>query len=232
MTKTSIIVGSILGIGIGITLLLFSMPHTFVGDTPNSRATSQDARAYFAGGCFWCTEADFQKVEGVTEVVSGYAGGHLEKPSYEQVNTETTGHRESVEVHYDPSVVSYRQLVEYFFDHIDPTDDGGQFHDRGESYTAAIFYQNDAEEKEARAVVEWLTEHQVYEKPIVTAILPFTNFFSAEDYHQNYSERNPLRYGYYRAASGREELTQKVCHIKTEKKLSCFTGKLKSTSDH
>lgn len=208
------------------------MPHTFVGDTPNSRATSQDARAYFAGGCFWCTEADFQKVEGVTEVVSGYAGGHLEKPSYEQVNTETTGHRESVEVHYDPSVVSYRQLVEYFFDHIDPTDDGGQFHDRGESYTAAIFYQNDAEEKEARAVVEWLTEHQVYEKPIVTAILPFTNFFSAEDYHQNYSERNPLRYGYYRAASGREELTQKVCRIKTEKKLSCFTGKLKSTSDH
>lgn len=213
-----------------ITIILFTMPHTFVGDNLPSRATNQDARAYFAGGCFWCTESDFQKVEGVTEVISGYAGGHIEKPSYEAVNTEATGHRESVEVHYNPTTVSYRQLVEYFFDHIDPTDGGGQFHDRGESYTAAIFYQNESERETAEAVKSWLTEQGVYDQPLVTAILPFTNFFPAEDYHQNYSERNPLRYGYYRAASGRDELTQKVCRIKTEKKLACFTGKLKAAN--
>lgn len=210
-----------------LTLIYLTMSPAFVDETPASRATDQDARAYFAGGCFWCTEADFQKVEGVTEVISGYAGGHVAQPSYEAVNTETTGHRESVEVHYNPALVSYRQLVEYFFDHIDPTDSGGQFHDRGESYTAAVFYQNEEERQTITAVMQWLTEHQVYDQPLVTAVIPFTNFFPAENYHQNYSERNPLRYGYYRAASGRDELTQKVCRIKTEKKLSCFTGKLK-----
>lgn len=212
---------------IGGIIFVFSMPETFVGPSSPSRVTGNEAKAYFAGGCFWCTEADFQKVLGVSEVISGYAGGEEANPTYEAVSAHTTGHRESVEVRYDPSVVSYRQLVEYFFDHIDPTDAGGQFHDRGESYTSAVFYQNEVEEREAKAVIAWLTEHAVYERPIVTAILPFTNFYPAEDYHQNYSERNPVRYGYYRAASGREALTEKVCRIKTEKKLSCFTGKLK-----
>ena len=211
----------------GITIFLFSMPHTFVGTSLPDRSGLYEAKAYFAGGCFWCTEADFQKVLGVSEVISGYAGGHVERPTYEAVNTETTGHRESVEVHYNPQVVSYRQLVEYFFDHIDPTDSEGQFHDRGESYTGAIFYQNDKEKQIAEAVVAWLTEHTVYTRPIVTALLPFKNFYPAEEYHQNYSERNPIRYGYYRAASGRNELTQKTCQIKLQKKLSCFTGKLK-----
>lgn len=227
MSKALIIgLGAIVLVG-GVTIYIFSMPETLVGPTPTPRSTEGEARAYFAGGCFWCTEADFQKVEGVSEVVSGYAGGEKDQPSYEDVNTETTGHRESVEVRYDPAVVTYRQLVEYFFDHIDPTDATGQFNDRGESYTTAVFYQNETEQREAKAVIAWLTEHQVYEKPIVTAILPWTNFFPAEDYHQNYGERNPVRYGYYRAASGRNELTERVCRIKIEKKISCFTGKLK-----
>lgn len=212
-----------------ITIYIFSMPQALVGPEIPTRSqnSTSEAKAYFAGGCFWCTESDFQKVLGVSEVVSGYAGGNKENPSYEDVNTETTGHRESVEVRYEPSVVSYRQLVEYFFDHIDPTDAEGQFHDRGESYTSAIFYQNEDEKREIEAVKQWLSDNQVYDKPIVTSILPFTNFFPAEDYHQNYGERNPVRYGYYRAASGRNELTQKVCRIKTEKKLPCFTGRLK-----
>ncbi len=210
-----------------VTITLFSMPDTFVGPTPAPRSTGEEARAYFAGGCFWCTEADFQKIVGVSEVVSGYAGGHVERPTYEAVSSHQTGHRESVEVRYDPTVVSYRQLVEYFFDHIDPTDTGGQFNDRGESYTTAVFYQNADEEREARAVIAWLVENSVYDRPIETALVPFTSFYPAEDYHQNYGERNPVRYGYYRAASGRDELTERVCRIKTEKKLTCFTGKLK-----
>lgn len=218
---------ALIALTLGVIIYVFSMPKSFVGSNLPDRSQNDEAKAYFAGGCFWCTEADFQKVLGVSEVISGYAGGHLDHPTYEAVNTETTGHRESVEVRYDPTAVSYRQLVEYFFDHIDPTDSGGQFHDRGESYTGAIFYQNETEKNEAEAVVQWLTNHHIYDQPIVTALLPFTNFYPAENYHQNYSERNPVRYEYYRGASGRNELTQKICRIKTNKQLPCFTGTLK-----
>lgn len=218
----------IIAITTGLAIVLvFSMPDTFVGSNTPSRAKPGEAIAYFAGGCFWCTEADFQKILGVNEVISGYSGGHLDQPKYEDVTKETTGHRESVEVHYDPSLVNYRQLVEYFFDHIDPTDSGGQFHDRGESYTSAIFYQTDEEARTAKAVVQELTNNHIYSQPIATAILPFKNFFPAEEYHQNYSERNPIRYGYYRAASGRDALTHQVCQIKTQKHIPCFSGKFK-----
>lgn len=185
------------------------------------------SKAYFAGGCFWCTESDFQKVAGVREVISGYAGGTTANPTYEEVSSHGTGHRETVEVVYDPNIVTFRQLVEYFFDHIDPTDTEGQFHDRGESYTSAIFYQDEEEKQDAASVIDWLTEHEIYEKPIVTSILPFTNFFPAEAYHQNYAENNSLRYTLYRKASGRDTLKQKVCKIKLEKKLLLFSGKLK-----
>ncbi len=185
------------------------------------------SRAYFAGGCFWCTESDFQKVAGVREVISGYAGGDKANPTYEEVSSHTTGHREAVEVRYDPNIVRFRQLVEYFFDHIDPTDTEGQFHDRGESYTSAIFYQTEEERRDALSVINWLTEHQIYERPIVTSVIPFKNFFPAEDYHQNYAEQNTLRYSLYRKASGRDTLNQKVCKIKLDKKLPLFSGKLK-----
>lgn len=185
------------------------------------------SKAYFAGGCFWCTESDFQKVAGVREVISGYAGGEKENPTYEEVSSHTTGHRETIEIYYDPKIVSFRQLVEYFFDHIDPTDTEGQFHDRGESYTSAIFYQNEEERQNTESVIRWLTEHQIYDKPIVTSIIPFKNFFPAEDYHQNYAEQNILRYSLYRKASGRDRLKERVCKIKLDKKLPLFSGKLK-----
>lgn len=185
------------------------------------------AKAYFAGGCFWCVEADFQKVAGVREVISGYAGGDEANPTYEEVSSHMTGHRETVEVTYDPRVVEYRQLVEYFFDHIDPTDTSGQFHDRGDSYISATFYQNQEEQQTANQVIDWLTRHTIYDKPIVTNVLPFKNFYPAEAYHQNYAKKNSLRYSLYRKASGRDALKNKVCKLKLDKKLHIFTGKLK-----
>ncbi len=180
-----------------------------------------EAVAYFAGGCFWCMEADFEKVPGVTAAISGYAGGHVEKPAYADVVTETTGHRETVEVRYDPSRVSYRQLVEYFFAHIDPVDSGGQFVDRGESYTAAIFYKSEEEGHAARAVMQELADKNVYGEPIVTAVLPFTNFYPAEEYHQDYHTKNPTRYSYYRAHSGRDDRLAELCVLRAAKGFSC-----------
>lgn len=180
-----------------------------------------ESLAYFAGGCFWCTEADFEKIPGVSAAISGYAGGHLEHPSYTEVVTETTGHRESVEVRYDPSRVTYRALVEYFFAHIDPEDGGGQFVDRGESYTSAIFFQNADEERIARDVVSELTRSGAYQKPIVTLILPFANFYPAEEYHQDYYKKNPLRYEYYRSRSGRDDRIAELCARRGTSGLSC-----------
>lgn len=185
------------------------------------------SKAYFAGGCFWCIEADFQKVAGVREVISGYAGGTTMQPTYEQVVSGSTGHREAIEVTYDPRVVTYAQLVEYFFDHIDPTDAGGQFADRGESYTSAIFYQNEAEKQDAERIKAWLNEQGIYDSPVVTLLLPYTNFYPAEDYHQQYAEKNALRYNLYRTASGRDALQERVCRVKLEKRLPLFSGKLK-----
>lgn len=186
------------------------------------------ALAYFAGGCFWCTEADFEKLAGVTEVISGYAGGHLENPTYPEVVKETTGHRETVEVRYDPNKVTYRALVEYFFAHIDPTDSGGQFIDRGESYTSAIFYRNDDERKVAEDAVDALTKAGAYEKPIVTSLLPLSRFWVAEEYHQDYYKKNPLRYDYYRSGSGRDQRLEKLCDFRAAKGMPCAHDTAKS----
>lgn len=161
--------------------------------------------AVFAGGCFWCTEIDYEKVEGVSKVTSGYAGGHVDNPTYEQVCSETTGHRESVEVVYDPNVVSYEYLVDHLIRIINPTDATGSFHDKGESYTPAVFYMNDEEKVVAEKVIQIWNDKKIYRKPLAVKVLPFTNFFPAEEYHQKYHEKNPLRYGLYRESSGRNE---------------------------
>jgi len=180
------------------------------------------ALAYFAGGCFWCTEADFEKVPGVIEAISGYAGGHLEDPTYPEVVKETTGHRETVEVRYDPTNVSYQELVKYFFAHIDPTDDGGQFIDRGESYTSAIFYRSDEERQIATDVIQNLEESGAYENPIVTALLPLNQFWIAEEYHQDYYKKNPVRYDYYRSGSGRDKRLAELCAFRAAKGFPCI----------
>jgi peptide methionine sulfoxide reductase msrA/msrB len=166
--------------------------------------------ATFAGGCFWCTEADFEKKEGVLRVVSGYTGGAVENPKYEQVSGGNTGHLEAVQVYYNPEKVSYEELLEIFWRHIDPTDGGGQFVDRGGQYRSAIFYHEDEQKWLAEKSREALAEAGIFNKPIATEILPLSRFYEAEDYHQDYYKKNPLRYQYYRAGSGRDQFAERI----------------------
>ena len=165
--------------------------------------------AIFAGGCFWCTEADFQKMDGVLEVISGYTGGKLENPTYSDVTSETSGHREGVKVYYDPSKVSYEQLVRNFLKHIDPTDAFGQFYDRGESYETVIFYLNDTEKLTAQKNLDELDNAKIFEKPVAVKLIAFSNFYNAEEYHQNFAENNTTRYCAYRNASGKDTFLDK-----------------------
>ena len=158
--------------------------------------------AIFAGGCFWCVEADFDKVPGVVETMSGYTGGTVEDPTYEQVSAEGTGHREAVRITYDPDQVSYDELLTAFWHSVDPTDAGGQFCDRGLSYTTAIFVDDEAQRQAAVASREEAAQELGQE--IVTPIEDAGPFCEAEDYHQGYYEKSPARYRYYRWSCGRD----------------------------
>ncbi len=160
-------------------------------------------RATFAGGCFWCMEAPFDKIEGVVEVVSGYAGGTEERPTYEQVSLGATGHREAVQIVYDPSLVTFEELLDVFWRQIDPTDAGGQFADRGRQYQTAVFYHDEEQKRQAQASREAVASGR-FKGPVATEILAFTSFFPAEEYHQQYYKKEPERYQRYRSASGRE----------------------------
>ncbi|CCO25465.1 peptide-methionine (R)-S-oxide reductase MsrB [Maridesulfovibrio hydrothermalis] len=160
--------------------------------------------ATLAGGCFWCVESDLEKVDGIIEVVSGYAGGDVDNPTYEQVSTGTTGHLEVVQVHYDPQLISYAQVLDVFLKHHDPTDPAGSFNDRGIQYTSAIFYHDDKQKEQAEKALAELSASGVFVKPIATKIIPFKEFFKAEDYHQDYYRKNPVRYNWYRYMSGRD----------------------------
>jgi peptide methionine sulfoxide reductase msrA/msrB len=181
--------------------------------------TEKTASAVFAGGCFWCTESDFEKVDGVIDAISGYTGGHVKNPTYKQVSAGGTGHLESVKVIYDPSKVSYEQLLDYFWRHVDPTDPGGQFVDRGAQYRSAIFYANETEKRLAEKSKQRLADSGQFSKPIATDILPFGEFYPAEDYHQNYYKKNPIRYNYYRYGSGRDQFLKKTWgDLKTDTK--------------
>jgi len=166
--------------------------------------------ATFAGGCFWCTESDFEKVRGVKEAVSGYTGGHAPHPSYSQVSGGTTGHAEAVQVYFDPAVISYGHLLDVFWRHIDPTDPGGQFVDRGNQYRSEIFHHNDTQKRLAQASKKRLEKSMVFDKPIVTPITRFVEFYPAEKDHQDYHKRNPIRYKYYRWRSGRDQFIKKA----------------------
>jgi peptide methionine sulfoxide reductase msrA/msrB len=166
-------------------------------------------RAYFAGGCFWCTESDLQKAPGVIEVVSGYAGGHVENPTYGDVTSEKSGHREAVEVYYDEKATTYEDLVHYHLTHIDPTDVGGQFYDRGESYQPVIFFRSEEERSIAERAIRELDAAKIFLKPVAVRVLPYTNFYTAEEYHQNYAEENTLKYCAYRESSGRDAFLER-----------------------
>ena len=167
-------------------------------------AASGTARAIFAGGCFWCVESDFDKVPGVLTTTSGYTGGHTVNPSYEQVSSHTTGHAEAVEVVFDPSKVSYAQLVEHFWYSIDPTTKDQQFCDHGNPYRTAIFAVNAEQLKIAQASKAALEKSKPFKEPIVTEVVLATAFYPAEEYHQDYYKKNPLRYKYYRSSCGRD----------------------------
>ncbi len=178
--------------------------------TQPKRDHSALALATFAGGCFWCVEADFERVPGVVEATSGYTGGHTQNPTYRQVARGTTGHRESVEVRYDPRIVTYDGLLEAFWRIVDPTDAGGQFADRGEEYTTAIFFHTEAQRAAAERSKAALQASGRYAKSVVTPIVPARRFHIAEDYHQDYYWKNPLRYSFYRFGSGRDRYLEKT----------------------
>lgn len=166
--------------------------------------------AVFAGGCFWCTESDFEKVDGVIDAVSGYTGGHVANPSYDQVSSGSTGHVEAVKVIYDPEKVTYAKLLDVFWRHVNPTDGGGQFVDRGMQYRSVIFTSSEAERKLAEASKRQLSNAGVFDKAIRTEILPLGPFYKAEEYHQNYYKKNPIRYKFYRSRSGRDQFLEKT----------------------
>jgi peptide methionine sulfoxide reductase msrA/msrB len=166
--------------------------------------------ATFAGGCFWCTESDFEKLPGVVKVISGYTGGIKENPTYGEVSSGKTGHVEAVQVYYDPTKITYEELLDYFWKHVDPTDAGGQFVDRGAQYRSAIFYHDEEQKRLAERSKEALSKSGKFNKPIVTEILKFTKFYEAEDYHQDYYKTHALKYKFYRYASGRDQFLEKV----------------------
>ncbi len=177
-------------------------------------------KATFAGGCFWCIEAPFDKLEGVHEAISGYTGGHEKEPTYGDVSSGATGHLEAVQVLYDPEMISYIEILEHFWMQFDPTDAGGSFYDRGSQYTSAIFYHNDEQKKLAEASKKKLAESGIVDKPIVTPIRPAATFHPAEDYHQDYHKKNPAHYKKYRKGSGRDDFIKKTWGTKMSNKHS------------
>lgn len=166
--------------------------------------------ATFAGGCFWCMVKPFDEQPGIHKVVSGYTGGTKENPTYEEVCSNKTGHYEAVQITFDPDLFPYKDLLTLFWQQIDPTDEGGQFADRGESYRTAIFYHNEEQKEQAMASKQELQESGKFKKPIVTEIIPASPFYEAEDYHQHYYKKNPIRYKLYRTGSGREKFLKEA----------------------
>ena len=178
------------------------------GQKEVKKSMGETKTATFAGGCFWCVESDFEKVPGVLKVVSGYTGGTGDNPTYETYAAK--GHIEAVQVFYDSGKVTYEQLLDVFWRHIDPTDGGGQFVDRGPQYRSAIFYHNEEQRRLAEKAKEELGKTGRFTKPVVTEIIPFKKFYDAEEYHQDYYKKNPIRYKYYRHGSGRDQFLEKV----------------------
>ncbi len=176
--------------------------------------------ATFAGGCFWSMESSIEPFPGILSVVSGYTGGHLDNPTYEDVTSETSGHLETVEVRYDPNIISYEELLQIFWRQINPTDDGGQFYDRGESYTTAIFYHNEEQKMLAEASKNALDASERFDKSIVTGIRAASTFYPAEEYHQDFYKKDAAHYERYRKGSGRDDYFDKIWGTDREVKIS------------
>jgi peptide methionine sulfoxide reductase msrA/msrB len=192
--------------------------------TTVAASAANEKLAYFAGGCFWSMESSIEPIPGVLSVISGFMGGHLDNPTYDDVSTETTGHLETVEVHYDPNVISYDELVQIYWRNTNPTDADGQFYDRGESYGIAIFYSDEEQKTIAEASKKALSDSGRFDKPIVTAIREAAKFYPAGQEHQNYYKTNADHYKRYRDASGRENYFDKIWGADRVVKLSVKTA--------
>ncbi len=193
---------------IGVFLSMNINSETDAKSTPAEGNGTQTA--IFAGGCFWCMEHPFEKIDGVIEVFSGYSGGDTEDPTYKEVSSGVTGHLEAVLIRFDPKRVGYGELLDIFWRQIDPTDGGGQFVDRGKQYASAIFYTDEEQRRLAEASKDELMNSGRFKVPIVTPVIMATKFYPAEEYHQDYYKKNPLRYKYYRYGSGRDKFLEKT----------------------
>jgi len=182
-------------------------------------------KATFAGGCFWCMVTPFEELPGIHSIVSGYTGGHTDSPTYEEVCSETTGHAEAVQITFDPALFPYKKLLELFWQQIDPTDEGGQFHDRGSSYRTAVFYHNEEQHQLALQSKQELEQSGRFDKPIATEIVPAGTFYPAEEHHQNYHQKNPAHYKRYRSASGRDAFIVNHWGVSDEER-TALQGKL------
>lgn len=201
----------LVGFSFTLPVLFILLSKTGTADTMDKmNASGKTDIATLAGGCFWCTESDLEQLPGVLDVVSGYSGGDLENPTYRQVSSGKSGHIEVIEVKYDPAVVNYEQVLDYFFRHIDPTDDKGSFVDRGPQYRPAIFYHNAEQKQIAEQFMMEIDKAMIYPKPLKTELIEFEKFYPAESYHQDYYKKSSLKYKYYRYASGRDKYLDQV----------------------
>jgi peptide methionine sulfoxide reductase msrA/msrB len=191
---------------LGFVVVLQSME----ADMEEKIENKETSEAIFAGGCFWCIEKAFEDLEGVKEAYAGYTGGITKNPTYEEVSSGKTGHYEAIKVLYDPNKITYKELVNFFFKQIDPTDGSGQFTDKGSQYKTAIFYNNEKEKKIAEESKKELSESGKFDKPIVTEILSKKEFYIAEEYHQDYSKKNPIQYSIYETGSGRKGFIEDI----------------------
>jgi len=205
-------------IGIYFVLLSNGQDNTIIKNEEESKME----KATFAGGCFWCMESPFEELDGVTEVLAGYTGGHKENPTYEEVTTGKTGHLEAVQITFDPSIITYSELLDVFWRQINPTDIRGQFADRGEQYKTAVFYHSEEQKRLAEESKEKLQGSGKFQVDIVTEIIPASIFYVAEDYHQDYYQKAPIRYKSYRAGSGREAYLQSTWEDTTDNNESKF----------
>lgn len=164
--------------------------------------------ATFAGGCFWCVESAFEGRNGVYDVVSGYIDGHVEDPTYEQVSAGSSGHAEAIQLFYDPKVISFKTLLEIFFQQIDPTDGSGSFVDRGSQYRPAIFFHTQEQKETAQDTIKTIDDSKIFDEPVATQVVEASQFYLAEDYHQDYHSKNPIRYKFYRSGSGRDRFIE------------------------
>lgn len=195
-------------------IALIAVMASFWGSAASKSSYTNTSKGFevatLAGGCFWCTESDLEKLPGVLDVVSGYSGGEKENPTYKQVSSGKSGHIEVIEVKYDPKIVSYEQVLDQFFRHIDPTDDKGSFVDRGPQYRPAIFYHNPSQQAIAQNFISEIDVLGIFKKPLKTELIEFKKFWPAENYHQDYYKRNKIRYNYYRYASGRDQYLDQI----------------------